>query len=137
MTDPAAIDRLRAVALFASVDDDSLGHLAAVATEFEVPAGQVLVERGQPGSGMFCITEGTVSVELPGTTIELGAGDFVGELALLVEGITRTARVRAVTAVRGLAIGRADFRELLERQPRIAVAMLPVLARRLAETDPP
>ena len=128
------IERLRAVPLFRELDDDALARVMAVATEFEVPAGHVLVEHGQVGSGMFCITEGTVTVELPGGPVELGPGEFVGELALLAEH-TRVARVRAMTPVKGLAIGRSAFAELLEREPRIAVSMLPVLAHRLADAE--
>ena len=44
---------------------------------------------------------------------------------------TRSARVRANTDVRCLAIFAEDFRELLADEPRIALAMLPV-ARRAA-----
>jgi CRP-like cAMP-binding protein len=76
-----------------------------------------------------------VTVELPGGAVELGHGEFVGELALLADGITRIARVRATTRVKGLALGRAAFAELLEREPHVAVCMLPVLARRLAEAE--
>jgi CRP-like cAMP-binding protein len=123
------------VPLFAELDDDELERVAAVASEFEVPAGHVLIEHGQPGSGMFFITEGSVTVELPGGAVELGHGEFVGELALLADGITRIARVRATTRVKGLALGRAAFAELLEREPHVAVCMLPVLARRLAEAE--
>ena len=128
-------DRLRTAPLFAELDDDELERVAAVASEFEVPAGHVLIEHGQPGSGMFCITEGTVVVELPAGPIELGPGEFVGELALLADGMTRIARVRATSPVKGLALGRAAFAELLERDPHVAVCMLPVLARRLAEAE--
>jgi len=129
------IEQLRSVPLFAELDEGSLEHLAEMASAFEVPAGHVLVEHGQPGSGMFCITEGTVTVELPGGPVELGPGEFVGELALLADGITRVARVRAKTEVKGLALGRSAFADLLEREPRVAVYMLPVLARRLAEAE--
>jgi CRP-like cAMP-binding protein len=123
------------VPLFAELNHDELERVAAVASEFEVPAGHVLIEHGQPGSGMFCITDGTVSVELPGGPVELGPGEFVGELTLLADGMTRVARVRATTTVRGLALGRLAFDELLEREPHVAVRMLPVLARRLAEAE--
>jgi CRP-like cAMP-binding protein len=100
-----------------------------------VPAGFVLIEHGQPGSGMFIVTDGTVSIELQRGAIERGPGEFVGELALLADGFTRVARVRAKTAVEGLAIGRMAFAELLQREPRVAVKMLPVLAKRLAESE--
>lgn len=128
-------ERLRGVPLFADLDEEALEQVAAVATEFEVQAGHVLVEHGQPGSGMFCITEGTVSVELPAGPVELGPGEFIGELALLADGIRRVARVRAVTPVRAMALGRGAFAQLLEREPRVAVGMLPVLARRLAQAE--
>jgi hypothetical protein len=37
--------------------------------------------------------------------------------------------------VKGLAISRMALSELLPREPRVAVRMLPVLARRLAEAE--
>ncbi len=78
------------------------------------------------------IEEGTVVVEARGSVeIELGPGEFVGELALLVPESTRSARVRAKTDVRCLAIGAAEFKQLLDDEPRIALAMLPVVAERL------
>jgi len=129
------VELVRKVPMFAELDDDEMTWVADLATEFEVPAGFVLIERGQPGSGMFIITDGTVTVELPQGPVELGPGEFVGELPLLADGITRVARVRATTPVKGLAISRMALSELLLREPRVAVRMLPVLARRLAEAE--
>jgi CRP-like cAMP-binding protein len=85
-----------------------------------------------PGAGMFVIEEGTVVVEAPGgQTIDLGPGEFVGELSLLVPESTRVARVRAKTPVRCLALNRATLEDLLETEPQFAVAMLRVVAQRL------
>lgn len=131
------VELVRKVPMFAELDDDEMTWVADLATEFEVPAGFVLLEHGQPGSGMFIITDGTVTVELPQGPVELGPGEFVGELPLLADGITRVARVRATTPVKGLAISRMALLELLQREPRVAVRMLPVLARRLAEAESP
>jgi CRP-like cAMP-binding protein len=123
---------LRALPLFASLDDDGLRRVAGLAVELDVPAGQVLVHAGDPGSGLFVILGGSAVVEARGETmIEVGPGEFVGELALLVPEATRSARVRAKTDVRCLAIFAGDFQALLEDEPRIALAMLPVLAERL------
>jgi CRP/FNR family cyclic AMP-dependent transcriptional regulator len=123
---------LRALPLFSRLDDEGLGRVAEQVVELEVPAGQVLVHAGDPGSGLFVILSGTAVVEARGETmIEVGAGEFVGELAVLVPEATRSARVRAKTDVRCLAIFAADFQQLLEDEPRIAVAMLPVMAERL------
>ncbi len=126
--------RLRTIPLFAELDDNTLLAIAEIASEVEVPAGQVMIRPYDPGLGMFVVEEGRVVVELSqGREVELGPGEFFGELALLIPEGVRAARVRAETDVRCLAIGRDDFAGLLDTEPSIAVAMLPVLARRLSE----
>jgi CRP-like cAMP-binding protein len=125
------LDRLRALPLFARLSDDALRRVDGVAVELELAAGSTLARADDPGSGMFVIEEGTVVVEgRGGHVIELGPGEFVGELALLVPEAIRAARVRAKTDVRCLAIGRAEFLQLLDEEPGIAQAMLPIVARR-------
>jgi CRP-like cAMP-binding protein len=126
------LERLRAIPLFADLDEAALERIASVATEFEAPAGHVLVQPYDAGSGMFVIEEGTVIVEAPRKTLELGPGEFLGELSLLVPDSTRIARVRAGTPIRCVAIARKDFDRMLADEPRIAISMLRVLARRLA-----
>ena len=127
------VERLRNVPLFASLDDEAIGLVASVANDYEAPAGRVMIEPKQSGTGMFVIEDGTVRTELRGgATRTLGPGDCFGEIALLSSDGDRTARVRAETDVRCIAIGREDFRHLLEREPRIALALLEVLAERLA-----
>lgn len=80
---------------------------------------------------MFVIEEGTVAVGISGKNLELGPGDFFGELALLTEDATHTARVAAATPLRCLAIRRDDFDELLESEPRLAIRMLRTVPQRL------
>ena len=125
------LEKLRRIPLFADLHDHTLERIADLSTEFESPAGWVLIEVGQPGSGMFVLEEGTVQVETPdGRSWEYGSGEFFGELALLTDH-PRNARVRAKTSVRCLAISRTDFSQLLDEEPEIAVAMLPKLAERI------
>ena len=125
------IDSLREIPLFADLHDHTLKRIAELSTEFEEPAGWVLVEVGQPGSGMFVLEEGSVEVQTPdGRSWDLGAGEFFGELALLTDQ-PRNARIRTKTPVRCLAISRGDFQKLLAEEPEIAVAMLPKLAQRV------
>jgi CRP-like cAMP-binding protein len=59
-------------------------------------------------------------------------GDFEAAPAI-VELLRAVSRVRATSPVRCLANRRADFTALLEAEPRIALAMLPGLARRHAQ----
>jgi CRP-like cAMP-binding protein len=129
------IVRLRNVPLFADLPDEVLADIATRATSFEASEGHVLVQPNMAGAGLFVIEDGSVTVEAPGRKIELGPGEFFGELALLDENATHTARVTAATAVRCLALGRNDFDELLAAQPRLAIAMLKTVARRLARTS--
>jgi CRP-like cAMP-binding protein len=113
-------ERLRALPLFADLNDDQLDRLASCTSEFDAPAGQALIERGRPGSGLFVLEEGHAVVEAPEGHRELGPGDVFGERALLGEDIERTARVRAQTDVRCLAVARAELEHVLEENPSVA-----------------
>ena len=113
-------DRLQAAPLFADLDEDHLEKLAAATSEFQAPAGQALIERGRPGSGLLVLEEGEAIVEAPEGRRQLGPGDVFGERALLGEDVSRTARVRAETDVRCLAIARPELERLLAEVPHLA-----------------
>ncbi len=126
-------DDLRAIPFFADVSDAGLARMAECVAELERDPGQVIALPGDPGSGMFVICEGTVSVELRGDApIELEEGNFFGELALLTPEATRIGRVRAATKVRLLSIPREDALALVESEPSVALRMLKEIARRFA-----
>jgi CRP-like cAMP-binding protein len=127
----AGADDLRTIPLFAGLEPEALERLAETATEVEVTAGRPLTQPGAPGSGMFFVCDGTVEVEARESTRELGPGDFFGELALLTEGGTRTARVRAKTDVRCIAFDRAGFEDLVREHPGIAATLLETALTRL------
>jgi CRP-like cAMP-binding protein len=135
MADRDRIAQLQSVPMFAGLSHDALERLAASASEFDAPAGQVLIQPNQPGSGLLILTSGQATVELGSQTINCSAGECIGELSLLVDDVVHVARVRAATAVEGFAISRHDFDSLLESDPHIAVGMLRVIARRLVDTD--
>jgi CRP-like cAMP-binding protein len=113
-------DRLRAAPLFADLDEEHLEKLAGATSEFQAPAGQALIERGRPGSGLLVLEEGAAIVEAPEGRRQLGPGDVFGERALLGEDVSRTARVRAQTDVRCLAIARPELERLLAEFPQLA-----------------
>ncbi len=126
-------ERLSAVPLFASLDPAELASVSALVSPFDAAAGHVLVQPGMVGAGLFLIEDGTVTLTVQDRELELGPGEFFGELALLDERAVRTTRVRAHTAVSGYVVNRDDFERLLERDPAIAVYMLKVLAHRLVD----
>jgi CRP-like cAMP-binding protein len=113
-------ERLRGLPLFADLADEQLDRLAAGTSEFDAPAGQALIERGRPGSGIFILERGRAIVEAPEGQRELEPGDVFGERALLEEDMTRTARVRAQTDVTCLAIGRREIERLIAEDERLA-----------------
>jgi CRP-like cAMP-binding protein len=128
-----AIDVLRGARIFQGLDDAALERIAALSSEVEFPAGHVLTEGGQIGSGMFILLDGRVSVHARGADVELGRGEVVGELALLRRDSRRIARVQALTPVRCLAISREPFRALIASDVHLAVALLENLADRVPD----
>jgi len=125
------VEDLRTIPLFAELQPDALEQLAEAATEVDAPAGRPMTQPGATGSGMFFVVEGTVEVEARETWRELGPGEFFGELALLTEDGTRTARVRAKTDVRCIAFDRSGFENLVRVHPEIAATLLETALTRL------
>ena len=112
--------------------------------DLQVPAGTVLCKEDTLGREFFVLVEGTVDVTRGGKQIATrGAGDFVGEIALLTEA-RRTATVRAATPVRCLILMRGDFRRVLDENRSIERKVMQALARapgrvrrRLGRLTPP
>jgi len=84
------------------------------------------------GQGLlFRNEQGTVRVTRNGKQLrELGAGDFIGEIALVAD-VPRTATVTATSPVRLLVVTDRAFRGLLEQMPSLAKKVLQSLGERL------
>ena len=83
-------------------------------------AGQVLIERGKPGTGLYVVVDGQLMVEAPEGSRELGPGAVVGERALLSADGLRTARVRALTDGVVVAVERVEVDRLCADDPAFA-----------------
>jgi CRP-like cAMP-binding protein len=125
-----AVDLIASVPLFASLSRRHLGRVAGVASTKRYAPGSALALVGKPADAFFVILDGRVRVEATGRTIELGAGDFFGEMAL-IDGEPRSATVVAVADVFVLMIPRSKFVKLLESEPKLALAIMATLSRRL------
>jgi CRP-like cAMP-binding protein len=79
---------------------------------------------------LFVLEDGSVEVEADEGSVELGPGDAFGELALLSAEGKRTARVRAKTDVRCLAIRREDFLAAVRSDPELAIEVVQAVASR-------
>jgi len=123
------------VDLFRGMGGVPLSAVADRAIEVEFPAGRPIARQGEVGTGFFLIVSGTARVTRDGKTLAtLGPGEFFGELSLL----DQMPRVATVTAdgpgsTVCLAIASWDFERLLEEQPRVAIALLKGVARRLRD----
>jgi CRP/FNR family transcriptional regulator, cyclic AMP receptor protein len=122
---------LGAVALFDGLAADGLAMVAERAVEVDFPEDRPIVRQGEVGTGFFLITAGRARVVRDGETIaDLGPGEFFGELSLL-DGEPRIATVVAEVPTTCLALASWEFESLLEAQPRLAIAILRGVARRL------
>lgn len=131
--DEQLADRLCTVPMFADLDRDHLRKVAKLVIEFDAPAGHVIVQPGLVGAGLFLIEEGTASLSVHDQVIEVGPGEMIGELALLDDRAVHTARVKTTSPVKGYCIQRDDFMTLLHDEPRIALPILKVISKRLAD----
>jgi CRP-like cAMP-binding protein len=135
------IDSLRKVQILAALKPDQLELLAKQVTTRTYRKGDVIIKQGDPGTGLFIILNGSVQVTaktrpgLPEVKLNvLGKGDFVGEMSL-IDGYPRSATVTALYDTDVVELNRWVFLDALRREPNIAVAMLPVLSRRIRQLE--
>jgi CRP-like cAMP-binding protein len=102
------------------VDEDDLLRLQGLGSALSFGAGQVLIESGKPGTGLYVVVDGRLVVEAPEGTRELGPGAVVGERALLSGDGMRSARVRALTPGVVVAVERAEVDRLCAEDPAFA-----------------
>jgi CRP-like cAMP-binding protein len=121
---------LRAVPLFADLDERSLQAVAILAHEAAFEAGDVLMVEGEAGESFYVIVDGTVRIEQGDRTIRsLTAGGFLGEIAL-VERRPRTATATCVTDVRALEVRAHEFERLLDTLPAVHRRIAAAIERR-------
>ena len=114
------VERLRAIPLFQSVDEEHLGRVAPFVSQVEVSAGKQLVTEGDFAYDFLAIEEGTVEVRRGEEMIaELGPGDYFGEVGLL-ETEKRQATVVAKTDMKLLTLDSWDMKRLERELPDAA-----------------
>ena len=123
------------VPLFQSQGAATITEISRRLRTRRIPAGRVVMRRGDPGDAMFFIADGELEVELPDRRVRLAAGDFVGELAL-ISGAPRMATVVATKPSTLLVLGVAEFRELAASRPELMRAIEAEASNRRAMSDP-
>jgi CRP/FNR family transcriptional regulator/CRP/FNR family cyclic AMP-dependent transcriptional regulator len=129
------VELLRAVPLFADLDDRSLQAVAVLANEAGFKAGEVLTLEGEPGDAFYVVVEGTVRIDRGDRTIRsIIAGGYVGEIALL-DRRPRTATATCVTDVRALEIHAHEFERLMDTLPAVHRRIRAAVDRRARGRD--
>jgi len=129
------IDLLSGVSLFAEATRHELAAVAALVTEWEIPAGKVLCREGGVGVEFFIVVDGKAGVSIGCQPVTIvGPGGFFGEMALL-DGGPRVATVTALTATHLLVLTRKEFDTLLSDVPSVSRRMLIALAARLRQAE--
>ncbi len=138
--------RLGAIRSFADLPEDELAAVASIASEVEIPPGQLLAEEGRVGYSLYAIESGTADVIINGETVgTIGTGDVVGEMAVLISppdwsappevaiGGLRTASVVATSPMRLIALFKRDVWALDRRVPVMTERLRAVLEERRAQ----
>ena len=126
---------LSTVPLFARCTKKELAALSRLTTRMTLPAGDVVTRQGRVGREFVVIVDGTATVAIDGQTVAtLGAGDFLGEIALL-DGGPRTATVTADTDLVAEVMSHQEFASLLVEVPYVTRSILKGVAARLRAAD--
>ena len=133
------LEILQDVELFEGLEQGEIEQIALLCTERRVAESEQLTIQGEPGDELYIITEGFLEVIIGGTStsqrrvvVNLGAGQVVGEMALIDQG-PRSATVRAIdepTTVQ--TIKREAFEKLCMENNRIGYIVMRNLAADLS-----
>lgn len=143
MTDSEAAGRRALFAqhfLLAKLEESALDTLLAVASERRFTGGQVIFQKGDPGTSMMAVLSGRVRISAyseDGREIILNMvepGQLFGEIALL-DGKERSADATAMGKTELLILDRREFLPFLEHNPKIAVQLIEVLCDRVRRTS--
>ena len=126
----AWLDVLGDIPLFADLSRRQLGKVAGLARAKRHPARTSIVTAGTSADAFYVILDGTATVRAGQRRVQLRAGDYFAEMALLDGGV-RSASVVTSSEMLVLAIPRRGFLKLLESEPKIAISIMGVLAQRV------
>ena len=124
-------DYLSGTSFFEGFSSEDLQRMAALSGELKMGRGAVLIDQGDIGVDCYVIVEGAASVRVRDDEVAtLGAGDMVGEMAL-IDHRPRSASVVATSDMTLLRFNSPQFRRLLTEMPKAEERVLTMLTARL------
>jgi len=135
------IEALQSSSLFKEFTETGLRIFATIAVEKTVPAGSPLFVENMVGDSLFIVKSGTVRITRREGAEErelgvLGAGEHLGELALLAQCVRMVSAV-ATTPCEVVEISQRDYYRLQPQKPqaclKLALAIAADLARQVED----
>ena len=137
MTD---ISLLRATELFAELDDDALGQVAAASRSRDLRRGDVIFTEGAPPDALYVVEEGRIAIASKSDDGResvfalMERGELFGEMGLL-DGLGRSAEARALEPSQIVEIPYGPVRAAFEARPELLWGVVALLAGRLRSMD--
>ena len=131
---------LRASSLCMGLSESAFTILAKDSRMCRYLPKEVLIRQDEPGSELFIVSAGTVSVSVKksdGVSVEvtqLGPGDYFGEMSVLL-GDPRSTTVTAISECELLAIGKQAFATAFAESPEIMETVSRTISSRRVELD--
>lgn len=136
----AELELLSSVPIFSELSRQALEELDSYMTLRVYRRNNLILMEDEFGDTLFIIKKGGVKitrVSEDGREVilaMLGAGEFFGEMSLL-DGESRSANVVSLSDSEVVILKRRDFVAILERYPKVAIALLRELAQRIRRSD--
>jgi CRP-like cAMP-binding protein len=140
MDPKAVVDLLGRTALFGSLAEQDRTAIVARMRRVQFQPDQMIFSRGDPGRDIYLVLEGRIRLSVlssEGRELSFdhaGPGHVFGEIATL-DGGERTAGATAISRVQAMSLPREVMLELIERNPKVALAAIRFLCQRLRDTD--
>lgn len=131
---------IKNIPIFADLKNDILEKIYNLLQKRNYKHNNMILMEEDFGDTLFILNKGSVKItRLSDDGREvilsiLGEGDFFGEMSIF-DGESRSANVVALEDSEVYILKRGDFIDLLEKHPKIAIALLQELATRLRKSD--
>jgi|RhiMethySRZTD1v2_1073278.scaffolds.fasta_scaffold11184_3 CRP-like cAMP-binding protein len=136
----APIDFLRGHPAFRPLSANILEQIRSYVVRKRVPRGTMIFAKGDLGSGLMAVLEGSVRISVPtlnGHEIvlsQVSRGEVFGEMAV-IDGQPRSANATAVENCELMVIDRRNFLPVMRSHPEVAIKLLELLSARLRQSN--
>ncbi len=122
---------LQDVDVFGEVSTEQLGHLAAIAEEFELPKGARVYSESDPSDAMYIVLTGKVRLHRADVEVTVAEAETAFGTWALFDDELRVVSATTLEPCRLLRIDKEDFIDLLADNVEITQGVLKAVVRRL------